>query len=208
MEKIVVNNPIMDFFLSQFRDKSTNTYECNVCVENISFFLAGEASRFLETKDTNIITPLGTKICPVINEEVILVPVLRAGVSMLGAFQRLLPRTKVGFVWAHRDDKALPIIDKAKFPKKRDGSSGLTGKTVIVLDTMLATAGTVNKTAEVIMEYRPKQIICVSVLSTPLGINNLADDFSALVTASETDGLDDRAYIFPGVGDSGDRLYG
>ena len=74
--------------------------------------------------------------------------------------------------------------------------------------TMLATAGTVNKTAEIIMEYEPKQIICASVLSTPVGINNLSKLFTAIVTASEADGLDDRAYICPGVGDSGDRLYG
>ena len=127
---------------------------------------------------------------------------------MLGAFQRLLPMSKVGFVWAHRDEKALPIMDKAKFPKNSDGEVDFMGKTVIILDTMLATAGTVNKTAEIIMEYEPKQIICASVLSTPVGINNLSKLFTAIVTASEADGLDDRAYICPGVGDSGDRLYG
>ena len=73
---------------------------------------------------------------------------------------------------------------------------------------MLATAGTVNATVELIMKYRPKQIVRASVLSTPLGIRNLSGEISALVTISETDGLDERAYICPGVGDSGDRLYG
>lgn len=73
---------------------------------------------------------------------------------------------------------------------------------------MLATAGTVNATVELIMKYEPKQIICASILSTPLGISNLSDKITALITASERDGLDERAYIYPGVGDSGDRLYG
>lgn len=73
---------------------------------------------------------------------------------------------------------------------------------------MLATAGTVNATVDVIMKYKPKQIICASILSTELGIENLSNKVTALITASERDVLDDRAYICPGVGDSGDRLYG
>lgn len=208
MEIRIVNNAIIDYFLAKFRNKTTNTYECNICVDNISIFLAGEASNYLEIQDRVITTPLGEKICPIINEEVILIPILRAGVSMLGAFQRLLPMSKVGFVWAHRDENVLPIIDKAKFPKNSKGELEIAGKTIIILDTMLATAGTVNKTAEMIIEHNPRQIICVSVLSTPIGINNLSDNFSVLVTASVSDGLDNRAYIYPGVGDSGDRLYG
>lgn len=127
---------------------------------------------------------------------------------MLGGFQRMLPQSKVGFVWAHRDEKALPIIDKVKFPKDMNGNVEICGKTVVILDTMLATAGTINATAGLAMNYKPKQILCASILSTPLGISNLSEDITALVTASEADGLDDRAYIYPGVGDSGDRLYG
>ena len=208
MKKIIINNPVMDYFLSRFRDRNTTTYECNISVENISFFLAGEISKFLETKESNIITPLGEKVCPIIDEEVVLVPVLRAGVSMLGAFQRLLPMSKVGFVWAHRDQNALPVMDKVKFPRNNDKIVDLTGRTVIILDTMLATAGTVNKTVEIIKEYAPKQIMCASILSTPVGVQNLSKNVSVLVTASESDSLDERAYIYPGVGDSGDRLYG
>ena len=198
----------MDYYLAKFRDKNTNIYDCNVAVENLSFFLAGEISRFLQTEKKNVITPLGEILCSVIKEEIVLVPVLRAGVSMLGGFQRMLPQSKIGFVWAHRNEKALPIIDKVKFPKDMDGNIEIGGKTVVILDTMLATAGTINATADIVVNYKPKQILCASVLSTPLGISNLSEDITALVTASEADRLDDRAYIYPGVGDSGDRLYG
>ena len=201
MKKIIVNNPIVDYFLALFRNKDTDTYICNVAVENISFFLAGETSRFLQVEEKNIVTPLGEISCPIISEEVILVPVLRAGVSMLSAYQRLFPKTKTGFVWAHRTAEALPV-------KNEEGNVDFEGKTVVILDTMLATAGTVNATVEVIMKYKPKQIICASILSTELGIENLSNKVTALITASERDGLDDRAYICPGVGDSGDRLYG
>ena len=199
MKKVVVNNPVMDYFLARFRDKDTNTYECNVAVENISLFLAGELSRYLDTEKKNVISPLG---------EQVLVPVLRAGVSMLSAFQKMLPQSKTGFVWAHRTTEAFPIIDKAKFPRDRNGVVDICGKTVIILDTMLATAGTINAVVELLTDYDPKQILCASVLSTQLGIHNLSDKISVLATASESDGLDDRAYICPGVGDSGDRLYG
>lgn len=208
MKKIIVNNPVMDYYLASFRNKDTDTYACNVAVENISFFLAGETSRFLQTIDKNVVTPLGEVICPIIDEEVVLVPVLRAGLSMLSAYQRLIPRTKTGFVWAHRTPEALPAIDKTKFPRNDKGKVDLEGKTIVILDTMLATAGTVNATVELITKYKPKQIICSSILSTPLGIANLSEKITALITASEKDGLDERAYICPGVGDSGDRLYG
>ena len=208
MKVVVVSNPVIEYFLAKFRDKDTNSFECNVAVENISFCLAGEISKFMQTKDKNVITPLGEKVCPIINDDIILVPILRAGVSMLGAFQRLFPMAKTGFVWAHRNEDAVAVIDKSKFPKNENGDVAISGRTVVILDTMLATAGTVNATVELIMKYRPKQIVCASVLSTPLGIRNLSGDVSALVTISETDGLDERAYICPGVGDSGDRLYG
>lgn len=208
MEKIIVNNPVIEYFLAKFRDKNTNTYDCNVAVENISLFLAGEISRFMRIEETNIVTPLGEKKCPIINEDIILVPILRAGVSMLSAFQRLFPMARTGFVWAHRDQNALPVIDKAKFPKDVNGGVDIRGKTVVILDTMLATAGTINATVELVTEYKPRQILCASVLSTSLGIKRLSENITALVTISENDGLDDQAYICPGVGDSGDRLYG
>ena len=208
MKKIVVNNPIIDYFLALFRNKDTDSYTCNVAVENISFFLAGETSRFLQTKEKNVITPLGQISCPIISEEVVLVPVLRAGVSMLSVYQRLFPKTKTCFVWAHRTSEALPIIDKISLPKNKKGNIDIEGKTVVILDTMLATAGTVNAIVDLIMEYKPKQVICTSILSTEQGIANLSNKIRALITASERDGLDDQAYICPGVGDSGDRLYG
>ena len=113
----LVCNHIIDFFLAKFRDKDTSSYECGICVENVSFFLAGEISNYLQTDNRLITTPLGEKTCQVICEEVVLIPVLRAGVAMLSAFQRLLPQSSTGFIWIHRDVEAMPVIDKYKFPR-------------------------------------------------------------------------------------------
>lgn len=202
METVIVNNPAIDYFLARFRDERSGTYECNFCVETIAIFLAGEVSKRLNTEDIKVKTPLGKKVCPVISEDVILVPVLRAGVSMLGGFQRILPKSKTAFVWAHRNKDASAELDKWKFP------SAMEEKTVIILDTMVATGGTVNLVADLFRAYKPKQIFCASILAIPQGIQKLSDDISAVFTTGITDKLDDNLYVYPGVGDSGDRLYG
>lgn len=202
MKTIVVSNPAIDYFLAKFRNEKSNTFECNICVETISIFLAGEASRFLETKEVDIKTPLGNKICPVISENVVLIPILRAGVSMLGGFQRILQQSTTGFIWAHREQDGHPELDKYKFP------SCIEGKTIIILDTMIATGGTINLACEILKKYSPKKILCASILSVPYAVKNLSKDISALITAGLSDHLDSHLYVYPGVGDSGDRLYG
>ena len=202
METVIVNNPAIDYFLAKFRDERSGTYECNFCFETISIFLAGEVSKHLSTEDISVKTPLGRKTCPVINEEVVLIPVLRAGVSMLSGFQRVLPNSRTAFVWAHRNKEAVAELDKCKFP------SDMENKTAIILDTMLATGGTVNLVSDLLRPYKPKQILCASILAIPSGVANLSDDINTVFAAGITDKLDDNLYVYPGVGDSGDRLYG
>ena len=202
METVIVNNPEIDHFLAKFRDERSGTYECNICVETISIFLAGEVSKYLATEEIRVKTPLGEKVCPVINEDVILVPVLRAGVSMLSGFQRILPNSRTAFVWAHRNKDAVAELDKYKFP------SNMGNKTAIILDTMLATGGTVNLVSDLLRPYKPKQIFCASILAIPSGTAKLSGNINAVFVAGITDKLDDNLYVYPGVGDSGDRLYG
>lgn len=202
MKRLVVSNPAIRDFLSRFRDEKTGTYECNICVETISFFLAGELSNFLLTEEVEVKTPLGEKICSIVKEEVILVPILRAGVAMLSGFQRVLPRSQTGFMWVHRNNEAKAEMDKYKFPSNAEG------KTFILLDTMLATAGTLNLSSEVVKRYHPRQILCASILATPFGLDHLSRDIDGAVTAEVSDKLDGNLYVYPGVGDSGDRLFG
>lgn len=202
MKTVIVNNPAIDYYLAKFRDEKSGTYECNFCVETIAIFLAGEISKHLLTENISVKTPLGESICPIISEDVVLVPVLRAGVSMLGGFQRILPQSKTAFVWTHRDENAEAVLDNYKFP------SDVQGKTVIILDTMLATGGTVNVVSDLIARCRPQKILCASILAIPQGVEKLSENVSAVFAAGFTDKLDDNLYVYPGVGDSGDRLYG
>lgn len=202
MKKIMVSNPAIDYFLAKFRNENSSTYECNQCVETISIFLAGEVSKYLYTKNISIKTPLGRKICPVISENVILIPVLRAGISMLSGFQRILPNSYTAFVWTHRNEDGNAVMDKYKFP------SDMKNKTVIILDTMLATGGTVKLVSDLSKAYKPKQILCASILAVPKGIANLKNYVDIVFATGMTDRLDDNLYVYPGVGDSGDRLYG
>lgn len=199
--KIVKNNAI-NYYLSMFRNELSNSNECRHSVDIISMFLAGEISNYLTTKNCEVRTPLGVKKCEIISEKVVLVPVLRAGVAMLDSFQRILPVSDVGFIWAHRDKEARAVYDNHKFP------SDIRDKTVIILDTMLATAGTVNLAVSIAFDSVPKQILCASILSTEYGIEHLSNKVSAFVTSGVEDSLNEKLYVYPGVGDSGDRLYG
>ena len=110
-------------------------------------------------------TPLGQKSCNVFDEDVVLIPILRAGISMLHGFQKILPTSKTGFILAHRDSFANAHIDYYKLPN-------VSGKTVIILDPMLATAGTVNAAVEIIKKDMPFQIFSASILSTSVGLSN------------------------------------
>ena len=202
MNKFIVENKAINSFLALFRDETSTSTQCNIYVETISYFLAGAISELLEVNENKIKTPLGIKKCTVINESVVLVPVLRAGFSMLSGFQRILPNSETGLIWAHRDENSNAIIDKYKFPKT------IKDKTVIILDTMLATGGTINKCVELLEKENIKQIICASVLATQEGLNNLSPKIESVFFVDSSDGLDINKYIFPGVGDSGDRLYG
>ena len=82
MDNVLVQNGAIEFFLAKFRDKTSSSYECNIYVENISIFLAGALSNYLHTSETIIATPLGEKKCNLIDEEVVLIPVMRAGIAM------------------------------------------------------------------------------------------------------------------------------
>lgn len=202
MNNYTVKNKAISSFLALFRDETSTPTQCNLYVENISFFLAGAVSELLEASEVKIKTPLGTKKCSVIKESVVLVPVLRAGLSMLSGFQRILPNSETGLIWAHREENCDAIIDKYKFPKI------IKDKTIILLDTMLATGGTINKCVELLEKENVKQIICASVLATQEGLNNLSPKIESVFFIDSSDELDINKYIFPGVGDSGDRLYG
>lgn len=202
MEKIMVSNLAMQEMLAKFRDRKSNISICNLCVENMSIFLAGEISNHLKRKEEIITTPLGRKKCLLIDESIVFIPILRAGMAMLPGFQKIFSEYEVGVVWAHRDEYGKAHIDNMKLPKN------MQGKTAIILDTMLATGGTVSACVDILKNKNVLQIFCASILATQCGIDNISSELDALFFVDSSDTLDEKLYIFPGVGDSGDRLFG
>ena len=197
---VKVENPIIEKSLVGFRDKHTTPYEAWMFVEKISYFLAGETSKLLNTTDVVTITPLGEATGKIITDRIELIPVLRAGLSMLRPFQELYPNAHIGPIACQRNHDLSVTVSYEKI------SRNLSGSTVIILDTMLATGNTIKKVVDLVEQRGSLRIIIVNILSVHMGIDNLSK--YPIITAGDSDTLDANYYVFPGVGDSGDRLFG
>lgn len=195
-----ISNSIILDNLRRFRDKNTEKVEAWKCVEYISFFLAGEISNLLDSTEMLVNTPLGESNATCLDSNIELVPVLRAGFAMLRPFQMLFPNAHIGPIACQRmSDLSIEVrYDKI--------SERLDNKTVIVLDTMLATGNTINKVIELLKERNAHRVIIATILSVKTGIDALSN--YEIFTIDSNDTLDENYYIYPGVGDSGDRLFG
>lgn len=176
--------------------------------EELVMLLAYEATRDLEVVDIEIQTPL-TKTTgkEIAKPRPLVVPILRAGLGMLDGMVRMAPTAEVGFLGMVRDDETLNIITYAeRLPKD------LTGRHVILLDPMLATGGTLAEACKFLYERNARQVSAICLLAAPEGLryleDNLADIDMHLYVAAIDERLDENAYIVPGLGDAGDRLFG
>ena len=200
---IKVENPITDHNLSLFRDKDTDLYHARKCVENLSYSLANEVSNLLKTKKVNIETPFTNIVSGMINEKIEIIPILRAGLAMLNPFMEYFPNAHIGLIACKRNHDLSISMPYEKI------SRYLGESTVIILDPMLATGSTVSSVIDLVEKRGANKIIVVSILSVNRGINSvLSKGDYTIVTVSNSDSLNDELYIYPGVGDSGDRLFG
>lgn len=209
MELHVVSHPLVDHKLTVLRDKNTPSNTFRELVSEIVMLEAYEATRDLLVEDVDIETPVapmtGKRIAP---PRPMIVPVLRAGLGMLDGMMKLLPTAEVGFLGMKRDEETLDIITYAnRLP------DDLTGRHVFLLDPMLATGGTLVAAIEYLAERGAREITCIDVLAAPEGLKRLetAVDPSInvrVVVAAIDEKLNEKAYIVPGLGDAGDRLYG
>jgi len=200
----LVNNSIIEHFIAIFRNKDTSPYLCQICVENISFFLAGEVSNLLLKKDVNIITPLGNARGYCLDSSITLLPIQRAGLSMLPSFQKLLPYSEIACIALKRNkDYSITLL----FEKMSDN---LGNQTIIILDTMLATGGSMLYAIDRVAKRYGGKIIISCLFATNIGINNILNKYKdiPIVACTINESLDDNNYVFPGVGDAGDRLFG
>lgn len=176
--------------------------------EELVMLLAYEATRDLSVVDVDIETPVtATTGKEIAKPRPLVVPILRAGLGMLDGMVRMAPTAEVGFLGMIRDDETLNIATYTeRLPKD------LTGRHIFLLDPMLATGGTLAEAVRFLYDRNARQVSAICLLAAPEGIEyleqNLTDIDLDLYVAAIDERLDENAYIVPGLGDAGDRLYG
>jgi len=209
MQVDVVEHPLIAHKLTLLRDQTTNSPTFRHLVEELVTLLAYEATRDIAVAPKPIQTPVAPAVGVALTKpRPIVVPILRAGLGMLEGMSRLLPSAEVGFLGLQRDEQTLQAITYAnRLPED------LAGRQCYVLDPMLATGGTLIASIEYLFERGARTVTCICLLAAPEGIEAVQQSVSRrgevrIVTAAIDDGLTSKAYITPGLGDAGDRLYG
>lgn len=201
----IVHHPVLSSSLTVIRSKDTPTNEFVSHANTIATIMIQEATRFLETVPYKVQTPLAPYIGNNLENSVIFVPILRAGLSMVDAAQKLVPSAKVGFIGMARDEETA--IAKAYYHKL---PHILSHSQVFILDPMLATGGSMNDSIAEIKKQGAKKIISVCIVAAPEGVTFLSEKHPDVViyTAALDSHLNDKKYIVPGLGDFGDRYFG
>ena len=205
MAVTVVDHPLAAQLLTRLRDEATDRAGFRRAMDDLSGILVYEATRDLAVEPYPIRTPMGPTDGTRLVAPPLVVPVLRAGLGMLGGVLRHLAETDTGFVGvARNEDTFVPEAYMNSVPDE------LAGRPVLVLDPMLATGGSLEHTCRVLADRGAGPMTAVCVLAAPEGIERLGASglVHHVVTASVDERLDERAYIVPGLGDAGDRLFG
>lgn len=200
---VVTEHPLIRHKLGLVRMKQTEPWLFRQLVSEITYLMLYEATRSLRTRPIPIETPLAATTAEWLDDDVVVVPILRAGLGMLEGFLRLIPLAKVGFVGIYRDHDSLqPVEYYCKVPE-------LAGSQVYVLDPMLATGGSAVAAADALKARGATQIRHLCLLAAPEGIKALhaAHPDVDIYCAHIDEGLNEQGYILPGIGDCGDRLY-
>jgi len=203
-----VDHPLLAHKLTVLRKRHTPSMIFRQVTEELVMLLAYEATRDLAVVDVDIETPVAhTTGKEIAQPRPLVVPILRAGLGMLDGMVRMAPTAEVGFLGMIRDEETLNIVTYAeRLPKDPSG------RHVFVLDPMLATGGTLAEACRFLYERNARQVTAICLLAAPEGIQylqeHLADIAMNLYVAAIDERLDENAYIVPGLGDAGDRLYG
>jgi len=201
---IVSKHPLVADSLRGLRDSSTPPDEFRVLARKVITLLLYEATADLPAKKGTVRTPLADAPALTVDQEVVAIPVLRAGLGLLAPVLELLPRVSVGYIGLERDEEtAVARIYYKKLPR-------LKGKIPLLLDPMLATGGSAAQALDLIKEAGGVDTRMVCIVAAPEGVKVLEQRHPevAVYTAALDDYLNDRAYIVPGLGDFGDRLFG
>ena len=200
----VSSHPLVADSLRGLRDRTTAPEEFRVLARNVITLLLYEATADLEVRRETVQTPLAEAAAISLEREVVAIPVLRAGLGLLAPVLELLPRVSVGYIGLERDEEtAVARIYYKKLPP-------LVGKVPLLLDPMLATGGSAAQALDLIKEAGGRNPRMICVVAAPEGVKVLEDRHPEvdIYTAALDERLNDKAYIVPGLGDFGDRLFG
>ena len=205
----VADHPLIDHKLYVLRDQGTPSAVFRQLVDELVTLLAYEATRDVRTEEVEITTPVALAHCRRLAEpRPIVVPILRAGLGMLEGMTRLLPTAEVGFLGMRRDDDTLEVETYAnRLP------DDISGRQCFIIDPMLATGHTLVAAVEYLLGRGARDVTAICLIAAPEGIRALEASVGGradvtVVTAARDDRLNEHAYIVPGLGDAGDRLYG
>jgi uracil phosphoribosyltransferase len=203
----VIDHPLVSHRVAAIRDPRTTTAEFRLLVSDLSTFLAYEATRTLPTVTTAVRTPLDVdaEAKVLASPAPIVVPILRAGLGLLDGMLRALPTAEVAVIGLKRDEVTFePIQYCAKVPDRLDG------RPAFVVDPMLATGGSLVAAFDLLAKAGAGSLTAISVIAAPEGVEKTLAAYpdANIVVAALDDGLNENAYIVPGLGDAGDRLFG
>lgn len=205
METLVVNHPVVADKLTEIRRSTTSNALFRRNLHEISIFLIYEALRDSALSEVSVDTPLGPSSSLTLEDQPIFLPILRAGLGMLDAALLMFPDSAVGFVGAKRDETTLlPEVYLNTIP------SDLGGARVVLLDPALATGGSMIQALELAKDAGAGEMIMVTLLASPEGIEAVRKSGlgEKVITAAIDERLNDVGFIYPGLGDAGDRQFG
>ncbi len=202
----IIDHPLIQHKLTMMRDKNTGSKDFRELLNEISLLMGYEITRDLPLCDVEIETPIMKMKSKVIEgKKLAIVPILRAGIGMVDGLLSLLPVAKVGHIGLYRDEEThTPVVYYCKLPKD------IENRFVIVSDPMLATGGSAADAISMLKEKGCSRITLMCLVAAPEGVKRVQDEHPDvdIYVAALDDGLNENAYIIPGLGDAGDRLFG
>ena len=202
----VMDHPLVHHKLAVMRNKDTSVKEFRELVSEVAGLMCYEATRNLPTVDVKVETPVGTADCKMLaGKKLAIVPILRAGLGMVDALVDLIPSAKIGHIGLYRDPETHePVEYYCKLPED------IGNRVVFVVDPMLATGGSAVAAINFLKKRGCKNIIMLNIIGCPEGIQRVQEEHPdvEMYLAACDERLNEHAYIVPGLGDAGDRIFG
>ena len=202
----VLDHPLIQHKLAILRSKNTSVKEFRELISEISGLMCYEATRNLPTKEVEVQTPVAVAKCHrLAGKKLAIIPILRAGLGMVDAMVDLIPSAKIGHIGLYRDPEThMPVEYYCKLPED------ISNRQVFVVDPMLATGGSAVAAIDFLKKYGCKNIVMMNIIGCPEGVKAVQDahpDVDMYLAALD-EKLNEHAYIVPGLGDAGDRIFG